>query len=179
MQINHSVTIDIPIEDKRYSKRLLVELLSNLLDNLRGRSKDCIKFMIWGYNRAQEVFSMVVKNREGIVWKITFIVVLVLGLSLGACGNGDQGEAQAQVFERGVRTYDIVPNTFQLQSNTDPTIVVTGEATQYTLVDDGRVIFTANDPTGARNIVLDPGDIVIERPMANSVTVVTQRNRLS
>ena len=120
---------------------------------------------------------MVVQKREGIVWKITFIVVLVLGLSLGACGNVDRGEAQ--VFERGVRTYDIVPNTFQLQSNTDPTIVVTGEATKYTLVDDGRVIFTANDTTGNRNIVLDPDDIVIERPMANSVTVVTQRNRLS
>ncbi len=128
---------------------------------------------------------MVVKNRKGIVWKITFIVVLVLGLSLAGCGEslldpgGGGGEAQAQVFERGVKTYDIVPNTFQLQSNTDPTIVVTGEATQYTLVDDGRVIFTANDATGNRNIVLDPGDIVIERPMANSVTVVTQRNRLS
>lgn len=121
---------------------------------------------------------MVVKNREGIVWKITFIVVLVLGLSLGACGNGDQGEAQAQVFERGVRTYDIVPNTFQLQSNTDPTIVVTGEATQYTLVDDGRVLFTANDATGNRNIVLDPDDIVIERPAADSVTIVGQANRL-
>jgi hypothetical protein len=130
---------------------------------------------------------MVVKNRKGIVWKITFIVVLVLGLSLAGCGEslldpgggGGGGEAQAQVFERGVRTYDIVPNTFQLQSNTDPTIVVTGEATQYTFVDDGRVIFTANDATGNRNIVLDPGDIVIERPMANSVTVVTQRSRLS
>lgn len=129
---------------------------------------------------------MVVKNRKGIVWKITFIVVLVLGLSLGCGesyldpgGGGGGGEAQAQVFERGVRTYDIVPNTFQLQSNTDPTIVVTGEATQYTFVDDGRVIFTANDATGNRNIVLDPGDIVIERPMANSVTVVTQRSRLS
>ena len=120
---------------------------------------------------------MVVQMKEGIVWKITFIVVLVLGLSLGACGNVDLGEAQ--VFERGVRTYDIVPNTFQLQFNTDPTIVVTGEATKYTLVDDGRVIFTANDTTGNRNIVLDPDDIVIERPMANSVTVVTQRNRLS
>jgi hypothetical protein len=134
--------------------------------------------MIWGYNRAQEVFSMVVQNREGIVWKITFIVVLVLGLSLGGCGDVDLEEAQAQVFERGVRTYDIVPNTFQLQSNTDPTIFVSGEATRYIMVDDGRVIFTANDTTGNRNIVLDPDDIVIERPMANSVTVVTQRNRL-
>jgi hypothetical protein len=130
---------------------------------------------------------MVVKNRKGIVWKITFIVVLVLGLSLPGCGEsyldpgggGGGGEAQAQVFERGVRTYDIVPNTFQLQFNTDPTIVVTGEATKYTLVDDGRVIFTANDTTGDRSIVLDPGDIVIERPMANSVTVVTQRIRLT
>ena len=120
---------------------------------------------------------MVVQNREGIVWKITFIVVLVLGLSLGACGNVDRGEAQ--VFERGVRTYDIVPNTFELRSNTDPTIVVTGESTKYTLVDDGRVIFTANDVTGDRNIVLGPGDIVIERPMANSVTVITQRSRLT
>ncbi len=136
-----------------------------------------MKFIIRGYNRVQEVFSMVVQNREGIVWKITFIVVLVLGLSLGACGNVDLGEAQ--VFERGVRTYDIVPNTFELRSNTDPTIVVTGESTKYTLVDDGRVIFTANDVTGDRNIVLEPGDIVIERPMANSVTVITQRSRLT
>ena len=120
---------------------------------------------------------MVVKNREGIVWKITFIVVLVLGLSLGACGNGDQGEAQAQIG-RGVRTYEIISNTFQLRFDTDPTIVVTGEATQYTLVDDGRVLFTANDATGARNIVLEPDDIVIERPMADSVTIVTQANRL-
>ena len=122
---------------------------------------------------------MVVQNREGIVWKITFIVVLVLGLSLGGCGDVDLEEAQAQVFERGVRTYDIVPNTFQLQSNTDPTIFVSGEATRYIMVDDGRVTFTANDTTGNRNIVLDPDDIVIERPTANSVTVVTQRNRLS
>ena len=123
---------------------------------------------------------MVVQNREGIAWKITFIVVLALGLSLAGCGNVDLGEeeARAQVFDRGIRTYDIVPNTFQLQSNTDPTIVVTGEATKYTLVDDGRVIFTANDTTGNRNIDLDRDDIVIERPLANSVTVVTQRNRL-
>ena len=130
---------------------------------------------------------MVVKNREGTVWKITFIVVLVLGLSFAGCGEslldpgggGGGGEAQAQVFERGVKTYDIVPNTFQLQSNTDPTIVVNSEATKYTLVDDGRVIFTANDTTGDRSILLDSGDIVIERPMANSVTVVTQRSRLT
>ena len=123
---------------------------------------------------------MVVQNREGIAWKITFIVVLVLGLSLAGCGNVELGEeeARAQVFDRGVRTYDIVPNTFQLQSNTDPTIVVSGEATKYTLVDDGRVIFTANDTTGDRNIDLDRDDMLIERPMANSVTVVTQRNRL-
>ena len=119
---------------------------------------------------------VVQKNSGSTVWKITFIVVLVLGLSLGACGNVDVGEAQ--VFDRGVRTYDIVPNTLQLQSDTDPTILVNGEATQYTLVAEGRVIFTANDTTGNRNIVLDADDIVIERPIANSVTVVTQRNRL-
>ena len=120
---------------------------------------------------------MVVQENSGVtVWKITFIVVLVLGLSLGACGNIDQGEAQ--VFDRGVRTYDIVPNTLQLQSDTNPNIIVTGEATQYTLVGEGRVIFTANDTTGNRNIVLDPDDVVIERPMANAVTVVTQRTRL-
>jgi len=121
---------------------------------------------------------MVLQNREGIAWKITFIVVLALGLSLAGCGNVDLGEeeARAQVFDRGVRTYDIVPNTFQLQFNTDPTIVVNGEATKYTLVDDGKVIFT--DSTGNRNIDLDRDDIVIERPLANAVTVVTQRTRL-
>jgi hypothetical protein len=120
---------------------------------------------------------VVQKNSGSTVWKITFIVVIVLGLSLGACGNVDVGEAQ--VFDRGVRTYDIVPNTLQLQSDTDPTILVNGEATQYTLVVSGRVLFTANDTLGDRFIDLDAGDIIIERPAANSVTVVTQRNRLT
>ena len=121
---------------------------------------------------------MVVQMKEGIVWKITCVVVLLLGLFLGGCGNVDLEEAQAQIG-RGVRTYEIIANTFELRSDTDPTIVVTGEATRYIMVDDGRVIFTENDTTGGnRNIVLDPDDIVIERPMANSVTVVTQRNRL-
>jgi len=119
---------------------------------------------------------VVQKNSGSTVWKITFIVVLVLGLSLVGCGNVDVGEAQV-VFERGMRTYDIVPNTFLLQSDADPTIAVSGEATQYTLVDIGRVLFTATD--GDRNIALDAGDIIIERPIANSVTVVTQRNKLS
>ena len=120
---------------------------------------------------------MVVKLQEGIVWKITCIVVLLLGLYLGGCGDVDLEEVQAQT-ERGVRTYEIVPNTFELRSDTDPTIVVTGEATKYTLVDDGRVLFTADDTTGNRNIVLEPDDIVIERPVADSVTIVTQANRL-
>jgi hypothetical protein len=115
--------------------------------------------------------------KEGIVWKITCIVVLLLGLFLGGCGNVDLEEAQAQT-DRGVRTYEIVPNTFELRSDTDPTIIVSGEATKYTLVDDGRVLFTANDATGDRNIVLEQNDIVIERPIANSVTVNTQLNRL-
>lgn len=120
---------------------------------------------------------MVVQNKEGITWKMTFMLVLVLWLSLGGCGNVDVGEAQV-VFERGMRTYDIVPNTFLLQSDTDPTIEVTSEATKYTLVDNGRVLFTASDTTGDRNIPLDSGDIIIERPMANSITVITQRSRL-
>jgi hypothetical protein len=115
--------------------------------------------------------------REGIVWKITCIVLLLLGLFLGGCGNVDLEEAQAQT-DRGVRTYEILPNTFELQSDTDPTIIVTGEATKYTLVDDGRVLFTANDATGDRNIALEQNDIVIERPIANSVTINTQLNRL-
>jgi len=120
---------------------------------------------------------MVVKLQGGIVWKITCIVVLLLGLYLGGCGNVDLEEAQAQT-DRGVRTYEIVPNTFELRSDTDPTIIVSGEATKYTLVDDGRVLFTANDATGDRNIALEQNDIVIERPIATSVTVNTQLNRL-
>ena len=120
---------------------------------------------------------MVVQMKEGILWKITCIVVLLLGLLWGGCSLNDQWEAQAQT-DRGVKTYEILPNTFELQSDTDPTIIVTGEATKYTLVDDGRVLFTANDATGDRNIVLEQNDIIIERPIANSVTVNTQLNRL-
>ena len=120
---------------------------------------------------------MAVQMKEEIVFKITCIVVLLLGLFLGGCGNVDQGEAQAQVG-RGVRTYEILPNTFELRSDADPTIAATGETTKYTLIDDGRVLFTAVDATGDRSIILDPDDIVIERPIADSVTIVTQANRL-
>ena len=120
---------------------------------------------------------MAIQLRKGIVWKITCIAVLMLGLFWGGCGEVDRDEAQAQIG-RGLRTYEILPNTFEIRSDTDPTITVTGEATRYTLVDDGRVLFTANDSTGDRNIVLDPDDIVIERPIANAVTVLTQANRL-
>ena len=120
---------------------------------------------------------MVAQNSKGIVGKITFIVVLVLGLSLGGCGNVDLGEAQI-VFERGMRTYEIDPNTFELRSDSEPTIEMIGEATKYTLVDDGRVLFTATDTTADRSFRLDPDDMVIERPIANSVTVVTERTRL-
>lgn len=120
---------------------------------------------------------MVVQMRKGIVRKITCIVVILLGLYLGGCGNVDRGEAQAQ-SARGMRTYAIVPNTFELRSDTEPTIEVSGEATKYTLVDGGRVLFTSTDATGDRDFELDPDDSVIERPTSNSVTVVTQRNRL-
>ena len=121
---------------------------------------------------------MSVQMREGIAWKTTCIVVLLLGLYLGGCGKVDPpGEAQAQ-DERGMRTYQIEPNTFELRSDSEPTILVSGEATKYTLIDDGRVLFTSTDASGDRNFVLDPDDMVIERPIANVVTVVTQRNRL-
>jgi hypothetical protein len=40
-------------------------LLSNFLDNIGGRSEDHIGIMAWGYKRAQEVFSMVVKLQGG------------------------------------------------------------------------------------------------------------------
>jgi hypothetical protein len=122
---------------------------------------------------------MAVRTREGIVWKITCVGVLLMGLYLGGCGNGNLGGSQAQAqaqAERGVRTYEIEANTFELQSNSEPTIEVSGEATTYKLVDDGRVVFTST--YGDRNFVLDPDDMVIERPIARSVTVVTLRSRL-
>lgn len=118
---------------------------------------------------------MNVQKREAIVWKITCIVVVLLGLYLGGCGYGGEAKAQA---ERGMRTYEIDPNTFELRSDSEPTIEMIGEATKYTLVDDGRVLFTATDTTADRSFRLDPDDMVIERPIANSVTVVTERTRL-
>ncbi|MEJ2363652.1 MAG: hypothetical protein P8017_03040 [Deltaproteobacteria bacterium] len=50
---------------------------------------------------------VVQKNSGGTVWKITLIVVVVLGLSLGACGNVDVGEAQ--VFDRGGYSQQMIP----------------------------------------------------------------------
>lgn len=113
------------------------------------------------------------------VWKILCLVVLLLVLKLGGCGNVDLGGAQAQAqVGREMRTYEISPTTFELQSDTEPTITVIGEATEYKLVDDGRVLFTPTDGSGGRNFVLDSGDTVIERPLVPSITVVTQENRL-
>ena len=119
---------------------------------------------------------MVIQHKQGI-GRITLIALVVMGFFLGACGDANQIQAQV-AFDRGVRTYNIVANSFRLQSDSGPAIIVTGEATQYTLVDEGRVLFTANDSSGARTILLDPDDIIIERPIANSVTVITQTNRL-
>jgi hypothetical protein len=50
---------------------------------------------------------MVVQMKEGILWKITCIVVLLLGLLWGGCSLNDQWEAQAQT-DRGVKTYEIL-----------------------------------------------------------------------
>ena len=61
---------------------------------------------------------MVVKLQKGGVWKITCIVVLLLGLFLGGCGNFDWGEVQAQT-DRGVKTYEILPNTFDALYSTE------------------------------------------------------------
>jgi hypothetical protein len=76
-------------------------------------------------------------------------------------GNGDGG---AKLIE----TFAINPGTFELRPDMMPEIAVFDGATQYTLRSDATIDF---EPAPGFD-QLEAGDIVIERPEANVVTVI-------
>ena len=105
-------------------------------------------------------------------------MALCFGLALSGCtSNPGAAEAQAPATQQPgqrIETFVIDPASFSLLTDRPATIEVTDHATTYTLQSDGDVTF---EPSGApaKTINLDPTDIVIERPLAGTITVVRDR----
>ncbi len=114
----------------------------------------------------------------------TAVLGLLCGLVLSGCDvlenvveeAGDllriTSSAEAQDDdEKRIETYVIDVATFLLKADAVPEVVVSDNATEYTLVSDGRVEFTS-DTGEVVNHDLDSGDKVIERPASKLVTVM-------
>lgn len=126
-------------------------------------------------------FREMVGSRPG-----TLLVVAVLcGLLLSGCGdigetladlfhiNGN-GDAEAQDGDDGekiIQTFTIDSGTFELRADMMPDIMVVDGTTRYTL----RSSATLDADPDPRIPQLEAGDIVIERPGSNSVTVIRDR----
>lgn len=105
------------------------------------------------------------------VWLIVAIFFVGMGIGLIGCDGGG-GNAEAAP-ERRAETFFIQDNTFILRADSDPNITVSDGATVYRLESQGRVSFTILGGE-ARTVLLDPQDLVIERPNVQSVTVVRE-----
>lgn len=103
------------------------------------------------------------------VWKMVWTSFLVFGLALAGCNSGGNNAEAAQ--RRIIETFTIDPNSFFLQADSHPNIVVSDGATEYILTSNGSVSFTLTIGTG-RSFNLDPNEIVIERPAPGVVTVI-------
>jgi hypothetical protein len=118
------------------------------------------------------------------------VVAVLCGLMLSGCGDFSDmladifrvgGKAEAQDNppigdEKLIETFRISPETFQLDADTIPQVDVTDSATRYQMLSDGVVSFSLQG--GAlRTFDLKVGDVVVERPGQNLVTVVKDRNQ--
>jgi hypothetical protein len=106
----------------------------------------------------------------------TLILAVFCGMMLSGCGDlgdflGDilriNDDAEAQDEFRS-QIFTIGPDSFLLRSDTDPAIEIMTGFTRYTLNTSGFLTYTQG-----QTISLDPGDQVIERPDAGTVTVIT------
>lgn len=121
---------------------------------------------------------------------IALAVVVLCGLMLSGCGDFSatladlfriDGKAEAQDTpatddEKLIETFRISPETFQLDANTIPQVDVSDSATRYQMLSDGVVTFSLQGGA-ARSFDLKVGDVVVERPGQNLVTVVKDRNQ--
>ena len=100
------------------------------------------------------------------------------GLILSGCtSNPGEAEAQSPVTAQPgqrIETFVMDPASFSLVTERPPTIEVTDNATTYTLQSDGDVTFEPSSAP-AKTIDLDPADMVIERPLAGTITVIRDR----
>ena len=112
------------------------------------------------------------------------VVILLCGWLLSGCGdigktladlfhiNGNgNGNAEAQEGARLIQTFAISPGTFELEPDMMPEITVSDGATQYELLSNATIRFDPNPGFSQ----LETGDIVIERPDMNMVTVIRDR----
>jgi hypothetical protein len=104
------------------------------------------------------------------------LCALLLTLAVALTGCGDTNEANAQAtLARTIETFQVNPGTFFLDSNLAPTVVVGDQFTQYTLTDNTSII-RFNLSTGEIfNGVLFVDEVVIERPLAGTVTIIHGR----
>ena len=101
------------------------------------------------------------------------VAIFFVGMGIGLIGcDGSGGNAEAAP-ERRAETFFIQDQTFILRADSDPDITVSDGATVYRLQSLGRVTFTVLGG-GSRTFLLDPQDLVIERPEVQSVTVLTE-----
>jgi hypothetical protein len=127
------------------------------------------------------LFKIPKKEQGGIVnmrqayqktaWSIVAIFFVGMGIGLIGCDGGG-GNAEAAP-ERRAETFFIQDNSFILRADSNPDITVSDGATVYRLESQGRVSFTVLGGNG-RTLLLDPQDLVIERPGVQSVTVVRE-----
>jgi hypothetical protein len=116
---------------------------------------------------------MIKQRRYSVVG--TLILAVFCGMMLSGCGDlgnflGDifriNDDAEAQDESR-IETFAVSPGAFILTSNTEPDIVIQDGYTQYTLQAEGSLSLG-----GGEGLSLDARDRVIERPAANTVTVI-------
>lgn len=121
-------------------------------------------------------------------WAV-LVVALLCGLMLSGCGDfsdtladlfriGGKAEAQGgSADEKLIETFRITSDSFLIDADLIPQVDVTDSATRYVMQSDAVVSFTLQGGTTGRSFDLKVGDIVVERPGLNLVTVVRDRNQ--
>lgn len=103
------------------------------------------------------------------------LTAALLAGALSGCTWGKTDEAEAQTTTAGhAFTFKIQAGSFFLRTLNIPVVEMSADATQYSLTSEGALEFIASQPAPAfpSPINLRDGDIVIERPLENNVTVM-------
>jgi hypothetical protein len=96
-----------------------------------------------------------------------------VAVALAGCGGTKDANAQA-TLARVIETFQMDPGTFFMDANLAPTVVVGDQFTQYTVTDSTIIRFTLT-AGGLFTRVLLVDEVVIERPLAGTVTIIHGR----